>query len=203
VPVVPVVPDAAPGSISFAPYLLGGLVVLLIAGLAVHQLSRRRPRVAAEPEVAVTPEAVVPQETVVARDTVVLEPPVVRVRKPVVPVVPVVPVAPVVPVSPLAPALSVADVRDVMQHGYAFVEGVVRNVSDRTLRDVEVVVDWAAATGELFTRETALINMDALAPGGVSPFKVLTRANPSMTTYSLVFLSEGATLARFRPTHLQ
>jgi hypothetical protein len=101
--------------------------------------------------------------------------------------------------APAHATLEVGEVREARVHGYHLVEGVVRNVSDRTLHGVNVVVDWRATSRDLCTRETALIDLDALAPGGASPFRVLTRANPTMTSYSLVFQAEGATLARFEP----
>lgn len=224
--VAPVAPAAAPPSmpvtvttretgltVSSAPSVLAGLAALLLAGGAAGLVWRRRKTGATGTAGStgtlneLTPAIIVPamshqQEEVASASTfrvpAVSDAPVV----PVVPVPLVVPVAPVVPVVPVR-VLEVGDVRDARQYGYHFVEGVVRNVSDRTLHFVEVVVDWCAPSGEFFTRETALIGLDALAPGGTSAFKVLTRANPSMTKYSLVFQSEGATLARFRPIDRQ
>jgi hypothetical protein len=185
-------PSAPPAGLTLpvAPAVLVGVVILLIAGAAGLAWGKHLSGTTgtAEDLEGAGARHLALEEVVAAKP---------RATSPVVPVVPVAPVAPVVPV------VEVGDVRDTRQYGYHFVEGVVRNVSDRTLHYVEVIVDWCAPSGELFTRETALIGLDALAPGNTSPFKVLTRANPSMTSYSLVFQSEGATLAQFRPASLQ
>lgn len=89
---------------------------------------------------------------------------------------------------PTAPQLQVLDKEGVIgEHGFSQVEGRVKNLTGQSLRNVEAVVTWYTATGRFVTSDSAFIEFNPLLPGQISPFKVTTRTNPEMTSFSVEF----------------
>lgn len=71
--------------------------------------------------------------------------------------------------------------------GYWYVEGQVRNISAESLERVTAVSTWFTQDGQFITSDNALIDFDPILPGQASPFKTITRGNPSMAKYTLEF----------------
>jgi len=70
---------------------------------------------------------------------------------------------------------------------YWYVEGEVKNLSDESLRSVQVVSTWYTAEDSFITSSSALIDYNPLLPGQTSPFKTITRGNPAMSKFSISF----------------
>lgn len=71
--------------------------------------------------------------------------------------------------------------------GYMYVEGQVKNLTDRPLRNVQVVATWYGSDDTFITSDTGLVEFNPLLPGQTSPFKTMTRRNPSMSRFSVSF----------------
>jgi hypothetical protein len=78
--------------------------------------------------------------------------------------------------------------------GYRVIEGEVVNISSSSIRFVMAVVSWYSSSGTFITSDRAVVDYTPLMPGQKSPFKVMTRINPEMATYSIEFTSGGTTL---------
>lgn len=72
-------------------------------------------------------------------------------------------------------------------NGFVLTEGTVENVSGRKLANVEVVVIFMDASGDLVTSADAHIKYDPILPGQVSPFTVFASENPAITKASIDF----------------
>jgi len=85
------------------------------------------------------------------------------------------------------PKLELLAANGYKEHGYAMVDGLVKNISSVSLHNVEAVIIWQTASGELVKTASALINYNPILPGQTSPFKALTTDNPAMTHYKITF----------------
>jgi hypothetical protein len=74
---------------------------------------------------------------------------------------------------------------------YYRVEGQVKNVSGRPLRNVEAVVTWYDGDSRFVTADSALIEYNPILADQTSPFRVLTRSNPALRNYSVAFKELG------------
>ena len=83
--------------------------------------------------------------------------------------------------------------------GYAFIDGLVRNISDDPLDHVIAVARWYAADGTFLSRDIAFLSRDALTPGQVYPFRTVARYQSEMETCRLSFkqMMGGAITARY------
>ena len=72
-------------------------------------------------------------------------------------------------------------------YGYVTAEGTVTNISSESLANVQAVVTFKTKDGTLVTSEDAVIDYNPLLPGQTSPWKVMARANPAMTSASVEF----------------
>jgi hypothetical protein len=70
---------------------------------------------------------------------------------------------------------------------YFYVEGQVKNLTDKPLKNVAVVATWFDKEGTFITSDSALIDYNPLLPGQASPFKTITRGNPRMSKFSVEF----------------
>jgi hypothetical protein len=70
---------------------------------------------------------------------------------------------------------------------YRYVEGEVENLTTAPLRSVAAVASWYTKDGTFITSDSALIAFDPLMPGQKSPFKTITRGNPQMSKFAVVF----------------
>jgi hypothetical protein len=64
-------------------------------------------------------------------------------------------------------------------HGYSTVEGEVENISNAKMENVEAVAKYYTKSDEFVTSDSTLVEYDPLLAGQTTPFKVLTRHNPS------------------------
>jgi hypothetical protein len=64
------------------------------------------------------------------------------------------------------------------ESGYLIVEGEVRNLTDRNLDRVAVIVTWYTADETMVTSDESLIEYNPILPGQTSPYKSMTRGNP-------------------------
>ncbi len=73
------------------------------------------------------------------------------------------------------------------EHGYAKLEGQVRNRTSASLRNVAAVATYYTSDGTFITSDSALIDYNPILPGQTSPFSILTQENPAMKKASLNF----------------
>jgi hypothetical protein len=71
--------------------------------------------------------------------------------------------------------------------GFAYVEGRVTNISGGRLESVSAVGSWYTSDGSFITSDDALIEYDPLLADQSSPFKVISRYNPSMKRCNVEF----------------
>lgn len=71
--------------------------------------------------------------------------------------------------------------------GHMTVEGQVKNITDKNLRRVQVVVQWYDKDGNFITSDEALIDYNPILPRQTSPFDVITTYNPQMENYTVNF----------------
>jgi len=88
---------------------------------------------------------------------------------------------------PQSDLLELISARGYDEHGYAFVEGQVKNISSGPLRNVAVLATWYDKAGEFVKSDDTLIDFNPILPGQTSPFKSLMTNNPAMTRYAVDF----------------
>ena len=80
--------------------------------------------------------------------------------------------------------------------GYHITEGLVKNISDKPLKNVTAVGIWLDKDGEFIKADDALIDYNPILPGQTSPFKTMSTGNPAMSKYRVEFKTlMGGTLA--------
>lgn len=72
-------------------------------------------------------------------------------------------------------------------YGFAISEGVVKNISNKSLKSVSAMVMFYTPSGDVITSDEALIELDPILPGQSSPFKITTTYNPSMSKAYIQF----------------
>ena len=60
-------------------------------------------------------------------------------------------------------------------------------MSDRTLQNVEVVIEWYTSSNDFITSADCLIEYTPILSGQASPFKCSARLNPAMQTAKINF----------------
>ena len=73
------------------------------------------------------------------------------------------------------------------EHGYAIVEGQVKNVSSQSIDNIEAIVEFYTKDGTFITSDSSVIEYRPLLPGQTSPFKVYATWNPAMGTAKINF----------------
>lgn len=68
-------------------------------------------------------------------------------------------------------------------------QGTVKNLTTRSLENVQVVVTFYDSSGGFITSDSALIEYNPILPGQTSPWKVMARWNPAMQRASVEFKS--------------
>lgn len=76
------------------------------------------------------------------------------------------------------------------EHGYAIVSGQVKNISDKSLENVEVVVSALTEDGTQITTDTALIEYNPVLAGQTSPFTAYMTYNPAMSRCGVTAFKE-------------
>ena len=64
--------------------------------------------------------------------------------------------------------------------GYVKAEGEVKNISERRLENVEVLVIWYNRNNDFVTSDSSIIEYNVLMPDQTSPFRVFEKYNPQM-----------------------
>lgn len=80
--------------------------------------------------------------------------------------------------------------------GFVTCQGAVQNISDQPLKNVEAVVEWQDDTGTVIASDTAVVTLNPIEPGEVSPWRVVAPMNRNCPPkYRVVFKSlPGASL---------
>ena len=91
------------------------------------------------------------------------------------------------PVAAKDAALVVRDSRADRKYDYVTVTGEAANVSGRTLKNVEAVVEFFDQNGRLRKVETALLDLPTALPGEETPFTVQTHDEPGLASYRVRF----------------
>ena len=97
-------------------------------------------------------------------------------------------VAPVVPAKPKADLVLLSSNGSPTAGGSFYViEGQVKNVSGKSLENVEAVGTWYDKNRDFIKTDSALVDYNPILPGQISPFKTMTTGNPAMSRYSVEF----------------
>ena len=83
--------------------------------------------------------------------------------------------------------LQLLDWRWSAEHGYAIVEGRVKNLSKQSLENVAAMATFYTSGGQLITSNDSLIEYNPILPGQTSPFKVMAQYNPAMKKAGIDF----------------
>jgi len=70
---------------------------------------------------------------------------------------------------------------------YAIVEGLVKNISDASLEDVQAACEFYTEDKDFITSDTSLIEYNPLLPEQTSPFKIYAKFNPRMHSAKIDF----------------
>lgn len=73
------------------------------------------------------------------------------------------------------------------EYGYATASGSVKNISGKPLKRIQAVVSFYGRNGAFVTSDDAMIDYSPILPGQTSPFKVMARHNPAMSTARVEF----------------
>jgi hypothetical protein len=86
-----------------------------------------------------------------------------------------------------APALELISWNWSESYGYAQAEGQVKNISGKSLKNIQAMVSWYTKDGEFITNADALLEYNPILPDQVSPFTVMTTHNPAMKKARIEF----------------
>lgn len=86
-----------------------------------------------------------------------------------------------------SPKLLLLDWSFRIEHGYAIVEGEVKNISSESLKNVEVVARFYSSSKQFITSDSALIEYNPIMPGQTSTFRAMKSYNPEMESASVDF----------------
>ena len=96
-------------------------------------------------------------------------------------------------------SLELLDYSGTTGDSFARVEGRVRNISGRSLQNVQAVALWFTEDDRFITSEDALIDYNPVLAGQTSPFTVLSRGNPAMQRFRVEFkVLAGGTIPHVR-----
>lgn len=73
------------------------------------------------------------------------------------------------------------------EHGYAIVEGLVKNISESSVQNIEAVAILYDENDKFITSDNSLIEYRPLLPEQISPFKIYVTWNPRMNKCSIGF----------------
>jgi hypothetical protein len=85
------------------------------------------------------------------------------------------------------PKLELQDWNSKKEYGYVIVEGVVKNISEKTIRNVEVLVEFYTEDGRFISSASSLIEYQNLLPNQTSSFKVTDDENPLIKKSKISF----------------
>ena len=103
-----------------------------------------------------------------------------------------------------APELELLSFNGERGYSYLTVNGQVRNISGKKMEGVWAVVEFYDNQGSMITSEDGIIEYNPLMPGQTSPFKVMQRDNPLISTFKVNFkYTFGTPIAHKDSTALQ
>ncbi len=85
------------------------------------------------------------------------------------------------------PQLELLNFRCYEEYDYFQIVGQVKNITDQSLKNVEVVGTVYTKTGEYVNSEDSLIDYNPILPGQTSSFKVMMTNNPEMSKCNVDF----------------
>lgn len=68
-----------------------------------------------------------------------------------------------------------------------YCDGVVRNISGRNMRSVQVVITWIDAAGTAQSADSAFLTYNPILAGQESPWKLIATYNPAFKQYRVSF----------------
>lgn len=71
--------------------------------------------------------------------------------------------------------------------GYSRCSGSVKNLTDKPMRSVAVVISWVDANGVIQTADDSLIDYNPILPGQESPWDTIGQDNPALTRFRVSF----------------
>lgn len=84
-------------------------------------------------------------------------------------------------------------------YGYAIAHGEIKNLTNKKIENIQVVVSWYTENDQLITSDSALIEYNVLMPKQVSPFRVTEKYNPMMKYARINFkVFNGGLLQTYR-----
>ena len=89
--------------------------------------------------------------------------------------------------TPVPEPLTVLNFGCYEEHGYAFVDGMVRNNTNMRLENVMAVTNWYTSEGTFISSHYASIDYNPVMPGQESPFQTIGTHNPQMSKCKLSF----------------
>ena len=87
----------------------------------------------------------------------------------------------------LVKLLELLDYKNIREYGFITIKGEVKNISDKRLENVLVVVYYFDENDEFIKTAEALIDYNPIMPGQISPFEAITTDNPLITNYIVTF----------------
>ena len=86
-----------------------------------------------------------------------------------------------------SPELELLSFHGEREYSFLIVNGQVKNISGNKMEGVWAVVEFYDSQGRLVTSEDGVIEYNPLMPEQTSPFKVMQRDNPLISTFKVKF----------------
>lgn len=83
--------------------------------------------------------------------------------------------------------LELLDYENIREYGFITVKGEVKNISDKRLENILVVIYYFDENDEFIKTAEALIDYNPIMPNQISPFEAITTDNPLITNYIVTF----------------
>lgn len=99
--------------------------------------------------------------------------------------------APTATIDPSAAKLELLSTTESRSVALATVEGSVRNLSNGSFENVQVVVQYYSSDDRPVTRGTAALASTLLGPGQTSYFKCLVPIEPGMARFTISFVDQA------------
>lgn len=87
------------------------------------------------------------------------------------------------PVPAAAPRLALISASCKTEYGYHECKGFVKNLTNQSLRNIEILITWLDANGVPQESDDALIEYNPILAGQESPWSTIGKANPSLTRF--------------------
>ena len=73
------------------------------------------------------------------------------------------------------------------EYGFNRCSGSVKNLTEQSLKNIEVVTEWVDANGTVQKSDEAIIKYNPVLPGQDSPWETIGTANPALTKFRVRF----------------